>query len=364
MYFPSRETHQLAEGGFWPNRPKRRDLYAAQRFPQLLDLTRLKRKMRNKLLLSCLALSWLPMRIAQAQPLPSQVQQPQVQQPTPPPAEQAVAEPAHFELERSALREEMKELHESLKATQALLSAAQERETEREQEAAQQQEAERRKQAEQASKPPPPTPLKRGNFYLGGTFGATYKGRNNDATLLGTVDDGARVDVSTSARFGRIFRDNNLGLGLELKYDHTTKKGSLDSAVTGTVQDTRSTEYDLAVGPAVRQFLSLDANRRFFIYYQAALLFGHTEKVSRSFSDNSSAVLSANGYSVSLDVQPGIMIAASKNFAIEAGLNLLGVEYKHYASSKDYGAKGRQDDFSFNADVNLLSLQFAFIGYF
>ncbi|HXS17591.1 MAG TPA: hypothetical protein VN764_10410, partial [Polyangiaceae bacterium] len=87
-------------------------------------------------------------------------------------------------------------------------------------------------------------------------------------------------------------------------------------------------------------------------------------RVERTFTDTSSSVLSSNGFSMGLAVQPGLMVAASKNFAFEIGVNVLGLEYQDYKATTDHTSEGREQNVQVSVDLNLLSLQFAFVGYF
>jgi hypothetical protein len=208
-------------------------------------------------------------------------------------------------------------------------------------------------------------PLHQGNFYLGGTFGVNLGTKENVGSILGTLDDSDHGRFNFAGRFGRVLIDDALALGFELKYEYSRQSYALSDSLLG-LEDAQveRVSYDLSIGPAIRQFLPLDKQHRFFIYYQAALLLGLAEAIDRRFSPSTSSVVSADGYSISLDVQPGVMVAVSKRFAVEAGLNLLGVRFRHYATTTDYNFRGTEQDFKLSADVNLFSLQFAFLGYF
>jgi len=226
----------------------------------------------------------------------------------------------------------------------------------------------RKEVAEQArpvvSQPVTQTPLQRGNYYVGGTLSLSFRSRDDYETLLGTVDDGHRTTVKVEGLFGYLLSTNQLALGMSVTYRHSLNKGVLTDPATGDVNDANVVEYDLRVGPALRGFLPLDKNRQFFIYGQAAVLFGYGERVERAFTDTSSSVLSANGFSMGLAMQPGLMIAANEHFAFEVGINVLGIDYSNYKVTKDYTNMGQQKDVELSVDVNLLSLQFAFVGYF
>jgi hypothetical protein len=212
---------------------------------------------------------------------------------------QAVVESATAQ-ELTTLREQMQALQAALLATQA---AIQHEQSQRRLSSAEQEVRLARTRL---------TTLTKGNFYLGGTFRVAYTGRDNVGTIVGTVDDGSRVSSAVSARLGRVLITDQLAVGLEVQYARTSRSGTFTNSLLGGTNDSQSTEYDLTVGPVVRQFLPLDASDRFVLYYQAALLGGYTEKVSRKLSENSSSVVSANGYSFSLAVQPGLMVAVTK----------------------------------------------------
>lgn len=220
--------------------------------------------------------------------------------------------------------------------------------------------------AERPAEPEPMTrtPLQRGNYYVGGTASLSYRTRDDYETLLGAIDDGHRLSTQVEGLFGYVLRNDQLSVGMSVAYRNTLRKGVLTDPSTGAVDDVNSAEYELRIGPAARGFLPLDKGKRFFVYAQAALLFGYGERVERVFSDTTSSVLSANGFSMGLAVQPGLMIAASKNFAFEVGINVLGIDYQNYRVTTDYTNTGKQKDVDLSVDVNLLSLQFAFVGYF
>jgi hypothetical protein len=204
----------------------------------------------------------------------------------------------------------------------------------------------------------------KGAFYLGGTFGASYRARDNVQTLFGTMDDGHRLSMALSGVFGRVLVEDSFGLGMVITYDRKQANGTVSAdGTTEPGDDTKNIQYSVVMGPAVRQYLPL-FKRYLYVYYQAAITFGYTERVDRTFSSNASTVVSSNGYALGATVQPGIMVKATDHFAVEMGINLLGLEYAHYNTVTDYDNTGTENKFDFNLDVNLLSLQFAFVGYF
>ena len=261
-----------------------------------------------------------------------------------------VQEPLPSAAEVKALREEMRALTITLAAVQSEIDARKEAEQSAAQETAKNEDI--------------PTPLDKGNFYIGGTLGGSYKGRNNVGTIFGTVDDGHRYRTSIQGLFGRVLKKNELAVGMIVRYEHSSQNGFLTDLDTGTTDNRQSTEYSLTAGPAVRQFLPLDPGHKLFIYYQAAFIGGIAEKVTRVTGSDSSTVSSAIGYNLSLNIQPGVMVAAGEHFAVEMGINLLGVDYSHFKTTTDYETVGTENNGSITVDVNLLSLQFAFVGYF
>jgi len=221
------------------------------------------------------------------------------------------------------------------------------------------------KQAEAPKEPSPAllSPLKRGNYYVGGTISLGYRSRDNYETLAGTVDDGRRFTTKFEGIAGYVLKTNALALGVSAAYRRTLSKGTISES-DSEPNDRNSVEYDVRVGPAVRGFLPVDKAGRFFVYAQAAAVFGYGERVERAFTDTTSSVLSSNGFSMALTVQPGLMVAASKNFAFEVGVSVLGLEYQDYKATTNHTSEGREQNVDLSVDLNLLSLQFAFVGYF
>lgn len=266
---------------------------------------------------------------------------------------------AHVEEEDSAkemraLREEMKSLQAELRRTQEIVRADAE-------------------STRAPSVPPPAEPvvsvkphakvLADGAYYLGGTFGANFSGKDNIGTLFGTVDEGSGFRAKVSAVFGRVLIEDNLGLGLTVRYEPENRKSTVTGSSSEPSKTTELAEYSVTAGPAVRQYLPLLGDS-LFVFYQAAVTFGYAERVERVFQGDTSSVVSANGYSVGLDVQPGLMVAASDSFTIEVAVNVLGLDYTQYKTTTDYETVGTEHKGDFTADVNLLSLQFSFVGYF
>lgn len=210
---------------------------------------------------------------------------------------------------------------------------------------------------------PHATVLKQGAYYVGGTMGVSFNGKDNIGTLFGTVDEGTGFKADVAGVFGRVLLEDNLGLGLTVRYKPENKKVTSAGSSSEPSKTTESAEYSLTGGPALRQYLPIVGDS-LFVYYQAAVTFGYAEQVQRTFQGDTSSVVSANGYSLGLDVQPGLMIAASDSFTIEVGVNVLGLEYTHFKSTTDYETVGTEHKGAFTADVNLLSLQFSFVGYF
>jgi len=207
------------------------------------------------------------------------------------------------------------------------------------------------------------SPLQRGNYYVGGTLALGYRSRDNYETLAGTVDDGRRFTTKIEGIAGYVLKTDALALGMTVAYRRTLNKGVISDS-GADANDLNSVEYDVRVGPALRGFLPVDKPGRFFVYAQAAVVFGYGERVERTFTETTSSVLSSNGFSMGLAVQPGLMVVANENFAFEIGVNVLGLEYQNYKATTDHTSNGREQDVNLSVDLNLLSLQFAFVGYF
>lgn len=248
--------------------------------------------------------------------------------------------------ERQDLERQMAQLQASLEETQVLLRALEKK--------------------EQSQPEPEPEaayegPLKRHNWYLGGTAGVAYRGKDNVESFLGTVDEGDRFSVSISGIFGRVLIERTFAVGMVVRYDREQRESTL-FATDGTNSDLHTVEYGLTVGPAARAYLQVAGP--LYVYAQGSLAFGYGERVYRDFEETTSTVQSANGYKFSVTAQPGVMVAAGSSFAIEMGVDLLGLDYSHYKVTTDYDVVGKEDTANFNLNVNLLSLQFALVGYF
>lgn len=248
--------------------------------------------------------------------------------------------------ERRELERKMAQLQASLEETQVLLKALEKRE---------------QSQPEPEPEAPYDGPLKRHNWYVGGTAGVAYSGKDNVESLFGTVDEGDRFSVSISGIFGRVLIERTFALGMVVRYDREQKENTL-FGTDGTNSDLHTIEYGLTVGPAARAYLQVTGP--LYVYAQGSLAFGYGERVYRDFEATTSTVQSANSYKFSVTAQPGIMVAAGSSFAIEMGVDLLGLDYSHYKVITDYEEVGKEDHANFNLNVNLLSLQFALVGYF
>lgn len=255
------------------------------------------------------------------------------------------APPSATEQQLTLLRQEMRALHQEMRLLRAQLAQP------------------KPPSEPEPSTPSTPSPLQRGNYYVGGTVSLGYRARDNYETLAGTVDNGRRFTTKLEGVAGYVLRTNLLALGVTVAYRRTLSKGTISDAA-GVPSDVNSLEYDVRVGPALRGFLPIDSGNRFFVYAQAAAVFGYGERVERSFLETTSSVLSSNGFSMGLAVQPGLMVVANQNFAFEIGVNVLGLEYQNYKVTTDHTSEGREQDVDVSVDLNLLSLQFAFVGYF
>lgn len=195
-------------------------------------------------------------------------------------------------------------------------------------------------------------------FYVGGTLGVAHRSRNNVTTLFGDVDAGDRTTFKIEGVFGRVLVEDAFAIGMVLDYEWSN-----DDRTTSDGTDQRSRNYTLRGGPALRQFVPLGMGGKVYAYYQASFVVGGTESVRRTVSSASSSVIVEDGFSMGLQLQPGIAVAATDSFAIELGVDVLGLDYVHTRTKTDYDDVGATNVASLNVDVNLLSLQFAFVGY-
>ena len=180
-------------------------------------------------------------------------------------------------------------------------------------------------------------------FVLENLNGDTYSFKVSPTVLYAFKDNlaiGGRVGYQrrrTQLESGML----NLGEGTQFDVDHLYSIG-----------------HNFYVAGVFRNYLSMGSSMRFGFFNEVQLeLGGGQSKLTNGVGDDFSGTYESN-FSLSVGLQPGMVVFLNNYSAVEVNIGVLGFNYKHTNSKRDQIYESHRNSSSANFRINLFSIQF------
>lgn len=208
----------------------------------------------------------------------------------------------------------------------------------------------------------------RGQWIFGGT--ASYSTQTNDSyTFLVFEDigsDGYTFKVSPLVAYA--IRDN-VALGVRGAYSRSLTR--IDSGEINLGDEESGThiiadyyyqlKHSFSIAGVWRQYIPLGSNKRFALFNETAVKFSYHQK---KFAANEPVRGTyETGFSVSLDVSPGLIAFITNTAAVEVNVGVMGLTYGISDQTHNQLYTGKVSSSSLNFNINLLSIGLGFSFY-
>lgn len=194
-------------------------------------------------------------------------------------------------------------------------------------------------------------------------FTGSYSTHVNDnytfAIMEGIESDGYSYNLSPLIAYTI---SDNRAIGARLKYQRS--RLSIDDAyikidgdssdVEVTVSDYYALQHSYTGAALFRQYLPIGRSKRFAIFADMMLEGGGFE--SKFEEGQPVRGTFSSGYTMGLNVTPGIVAFATNNIAFEVSIGVLGVNYTHSDQTHNQVYTGYVDKTNMNFNISLLSI--------
>ncbi len=158
------------------------------------------------------------------------------------------------------------------------------------------------------------------------------------------------------------FKDN-LAIGGRVGYQR--RRTQLESGMLNLGEGTQfdvdrlySIGHNFYVAGVFRNYLSMGSSMRFGFFNEVQLeLGGGQSKLTNGVGDDFSGTYESN-FSLSVGLQPGMVVFLNNYSAVEVNIGVLGFNYKHTNSKRDQIYESHRNSSSANFRINLFSIQF------
>ncbi|MCE7065673.1 outer membrane beta-barrel protein [Dyadobacter sp. CY326] len=171
--------------------------------------------------------------------------------------------------------------------------------------------------------------LQKGTGYLGASISFTGQNGKNDYEPDGEHKL-STFAVAPTLRFGRFAKDNvMLGIGLTPNFYFLRSK----SEFMNTESKTGVNNFSVTLNPYIRNYKSLSS--KWAIFLHSGINLGYL-RLKNSYDDNSKY---ENGYTIGVNLTPGITYWFNPKFSLEADVNVFsfGVNYTNFLNTNAFG---------------------------
>ena len=133
--------------------------------------------------------------------------------------------------------------------------------------------------------------------------------------------------------------------------------------VTPLVSYFESTSNTFTTAVFLRTYLNLGDSKRFGLFNEARVSYGYSESNGRSGTGVDLSGLYQLKHNLNIGVAPGITVFVNDFAAVEASINVAGLNFNWYDQTRDQVYKGKRTSSSANFKINLLSVDLGIVFY-
>ena len=206
-------------------------------------------------------------------------------------------------------------------------------------------------------------PFEKGGRFIKLSFSLSDKDLQNVSRLFDKVESGKDFTYRLQLSGGQFIKDYLL-IGAGFGISESKFEGTLVSADSDTIS-AESISRNFSFSPYVRITLPLTKNQRLSFYNDFGMTFGFGQGLTRDTQNlDEIEKESSDEFVFGIGLSPGVTFFAIENFALEAGVNLVGYRLNVENSTDGDGLESRTVEHDVSFQLNLLSLNIGLAYYF
>lgn len=164
------------------------------------------------------------------------------------------------------------------------------------------------------------------------------------------------------------FIRDNISIGGRFAYSRSfTKldniKLALGDDLSFEVKDYNSVGNTYSAAVFLRTYLNLGDSKRFGLFNEARVSYGYSESTGSSGIGVDLTGMYELKHNLNIGVAPGITVFVNDFTAVEASVNVAGLNFNWYDQTRDQVYKGTRTSSSANFKINLLSIDLGIVFY-
>lgn len=161
---------------------------------------------------------------------------------------------------------------------------------------------------------------------------------------------------------------DNISIGGRFAYSRSyTKLDNIDLSLgddlSFQVKDYHDVSNTFSGAVFLRTYLNLGDSKRFGLFNEARVTYGYSTSKSTTGTDIDLSGMHQLKHSLNIGVAPGLTVFINDFAAVEASVNVAGLDFKWYDQTKDQVYKGSRRASSANFKINLLSIDLGIVFY-
>ena len=200
----------------------------------------------------------------------------------------------------------------------------------------------------------------KGQWIVGGTISYSQQSEKNYQFLIVEGINGIGYSFNASPMFSYMIADN-MGLGGRFSYGRSLMRINsadinLSDDMNFSVGDIYSLSHSYTGMVVLRNYISIGNNMRFGLFNETQLLIGGSQSKLASGSGDSITGSYETGFTVGVNLAPGITAFFNDFIAVEINVGLLGFQYTSTHQLTDQVYEGNTHTTSANFQINIFSL--------
>ena len=211
--------------------------------------------------------------------------------------------------------------------------------------------------------------IPKGQWMVGATF--SYNEHVDDnfefmSVLKDITSDGYTFKVTPLVSY---FVKDNISIGARFAYGRSiTNLGNLSlelgDDLSFSVDNFKSVSNTYTGALFARMYLNLGESKRFGLFSEGRVAYGYSESNSSSGTGADLSGVYQLKHNLNIGFSPGITCFMDNHVAVEASVNVAGLNFNWYDQTKDQVDKGSRHSSSASFKINLLSVDIGIVFFF
>ena len=211
--------------------------------------------------------------------------------------------------------------------------------------------------------------IPKGQWMVGATF--SYNEHVDDnfefmSVLKDITSDGYTFTVTPLVSY---FVKDNISIGARFAYGRSiTNLGNLSlelgDDLSFSVDNFKSVSNTYTGALFARMYLNLGDSKRFGLFSEGRVAYGYSESNSSSGTGADLSGVYQLKHNLNIGFSPGITCFMDNHVAVEASVNVAGLNFNWYDQTRDQVEKGERHSSSASFKINLLSVDIGIVFFF